>query len=96
MIEIESKEHFEEVISSNDCILVDYFATWCGPCRQMAPMLEDVDGPIAKLDVDENPELAQQYGVMGLPTLVLFKDGEEVDRMTGSQRKRDIESFYQC
>lgn len=93
--EVNSKEEFEQAIS-NKCVIVDFFANWCHPCKQMAPMLEDVDAPVVKVDVDENPELAQEHGVMGLPTLSLFQDGEEVDRMTGSQRKRDIESFYQC
>lgn len=93
MTEIHSKQDFEQAIQ--DCVIVDFFATWCGPCRQMAPMLEDANARVVKLDVDENPEIAQKYSVMSLPTLVLFNDGEEVKRLTGLRSKGDIESLYQ-
>jgi len=94
MKEISSKEEFEEVISEG-CVLVDYYANWCGPCRQIAPMLEQISGDVVKVDVDANPEIAQQYNIQSLPTLVLFSNGREVERLVGVQSKGDIESLFQ-
>ena len=78
-----------DVLQSGLPVLVDFYADWCGPCRAMAPAVEqlasELDGKVivGKLDVDENQELAIQYGVMGIPTLGLFRDGKLVDRMVG-------------
>ncbi|ALC89747.1 thioredoxin [Bacillus sp. FJAT-18017] len=77
-------------------VLVDFWATWCGPCKMIAPVLEEIDGEIGdkvkivKLDVDENPETASQYGVMSIPTLLLMKDGEVVDKVVGYQPKENL------
>lgn len=74
-------------------VLVDFFATWCGPCKMMAPVIDELAGEyegkakIGKLDVDENNQTASQFGVQSIPTLILFKDGAEVDRMIGFQSK---------
>ena len=74
-------------------VLVDFFATWCGPCKMLAPVIEELAGEyegkvkIGKLDVDDNPEAAGKFGVQSIPTIIIFKDGQEVDKMMGFQSK---------
>tara|TARA_Y100000746_G_scaffold73034_1_gene61093 strand:+ start:142 stop:456 length:315 start_codon:yes stop_codon:yes gene_type:complete len=85
----------QDTIQGNDLVLVDIWAPWCGPCLALAPVLEEVakENPnivVAKLNQDENPGTAQNYGVMGLPTMLLFKNGELVDRLIGNQPKPAI------
>lgn len=78
-----------DVIQAEKPVLVDFWATWCGPCLMIAPILEEIAADytqkvtIAKLDVDANPATPAQFGVMGIPTLLLFKEGEAVERITG-------------
>lgn len=87
---------FEETINSGDLVLVDFFATWCGPCKMLGPILEEISGElpagraIAKLDIDENVPLARKFGVMSVPTMVFFKDGKALGKMIGLQEKQDI------
>ena len=81
--------------------LVDFWAPWCGPCRMIAPILDELAGElkekarIVKINVDENPAVASQYGVMSIPTLLLFKDGKKVDQKVGGQAKPQLKTFIE-
>ena len=88
-----------EVLMSPGSVLVDFWAPWCGPCKALAPKLEEIanegqtEARIVKVNVDENPSLAASYGVRGLPTMVLIKEGEEIERLMGNQSKDAILEF---
>lgn len=97
MEKVFNSENFDaEVIGSSKPVLVDFFATWCGPCKMMAPviekMAEEYDGKavIGKLDVDESMDIAGRYGVMNIPTLIIFKDGQIANKFVGLQSKNDL------
>ena len=78
---LENKEQFNELIK--DKVLVDFYAEWCGPCKMLAPNLEKLDYNILKVDVDKFQDLAISYGVMSVPTLILFKGGKEINKSIG-------------
>jgi thioredoxin 1 len=88
-----------DVIQSNQPVLVDYWATWCGPCKMIAPILEEVAGEyagrltVAKVDVDANPDTAAKYGIRGIPTLMLFKNGQAAATKVGALSKSQLTAF---
>lgn len=90
-----TENNFEEKIA-NGVTLVDFFATWCGPCKMLSPIIEDIaaecDGSFAvyKVDIDEAQDIAMDYGIMSVPTLIVFKDGAEAERMIGVRPKAAI------
>ena len=89
---------FEDVVlKSEKPVLVDFWATWCGPCRMQGPIIDALAAEgynVGKLDVDENPDIARRYNVMSIPTLILFKNGEEVQRFVGVQTKEKLASLF--
>lgn len=95
MVSVTDTSFENEVLKSNQVVLVDFWAPWCGPCRMVAPVLEDIGKEyakvkIVKINVDENPVLASQYGVMSIPTMIIFKDGKMVDKFVGALPKPAI------
>jgi len=97
-VEITSVNFQGEVVESDVPVLIDFWAEWCGPCRMIAPAIEELAGEyagrvkVAKLDVDAEPGLASRYGVLSIPMIALFKDGEMVERVVGARPKDRIVS----
>lgn len=91
-----NKNNFQnEVMNSDKTVLLDFWASWCGPCRMVAPIVEEIaserpDIKVGKVNVDEQPELAGQFGVMSIPTLVVMKNGKIVKQATGARPKSEI------
>ena len=91
MKQLEKNEKLEDLIKTG-VYIVDFYAIWCGPCKMIAPFLEEIDNNnVISVDVDEHTDLASSFGVMSVPTLIYFKDGEEVKRTSGFQSKEMIE-----
>ena len=96
MLQHFSTASFDEAIAGDKPVLVDFFATWCGPCRMIAPSVEKVAAEfegsaiVGKVDVDEEPALAQRFGVMSIPTLIVLKGGKVVEQAVGARGQADI------
>ena len=99
-IKFNSENFEEEVLKSEKTVLVDFYADWCGPCNAMAPVIEELakelEGKVkvGKINVDENPDIAVEYNVMSIPTLIVFKNGKEEKRLVGLRNKEELINLF--
>jgi thioredoxin 1 len=93
-VHVESVEQFSTVTTNYDVVLVDFYADWCGPCKMLEPTIEAIaqktDAAVAKVDVDQHQGLASQYGVRGVPTLLVFADGKQVEQVSGVRDESNL------
>ena len=95
-LKLNSENFKKEVLNSSEPVLVDFYADWCGPCKMMAPVVEELAGElqgkakVGKINVDENQDLAMEYNVMSIPTLIIFKGGKEFKRFIGVRDKNEL------
>ncbi|MCC6346077.1 MAG: thioredoxin [Nitrospirales bacterium] len=98
VVELTSASWEQEVVQSSGLVMVDFWAVWCGPCRMVAPTVEELakeyDGKVkvGKLNTDENPDVASKYKIMGIPTLMFFRDGQKVDQIVGAVPKPQLKA----
>lgn len=96
ILNIKDSQFETEVLKSDKLVLLDFWAEWCGPCRALGPKLEEIAGEhadkvkVVKINIDENKETAQKFGIRSIPTMILFKDGKDVETLTGNLPKEDI------
>ena len=90
--ELNNNNFKEEVLDSNEIVLVDFWASWCGPCRMLGPIMEEVakETKVCKVNVDDEAELAEKYSISSIPCVIAFKDGKEISRSIGLKSKDDI------
>lgn len=99
VFEITEQNFEKEVLNSKDTVLLDFWASWCGPCRMLSPVVEEISNEyfdkvkVGKVNVDEQSELAQKFGIMSIPTLMVFKNGEHIDTKIGVRPKTEIISM---
>jgi thioredoxin 1 len=98
-VEVEGREHLDTLVADQEVVLVDCYADWCGPCKMMEPAIEAVaaetDALVAKVDVDRHQGLAGELGVQGVPTLVVYANGEPVERRVGAQDRATLETLVE-
>ncbi|GBE00190.1 thioredoxin-1 [bacterium BMS3Abin07] len=98
VLEVTSSTWDKEVLQANDLVMVDFWAVWCGPCRMVAPTVQELAKDYAgkikvvKLNTDDNPDIASRYKIMGIPTLMFFRDGEKVEQIVGAVPKPQLQA----
>ena len=102
VLNISDSDFDEKVLNDKNIVLCDFWAEWCGPCKQISPILEELSEElqenkitIAKVNIDENPETPSKYGIMSIPTLLLFKEGKLVSTQVGLQQKNELKSWIE-
>lgn len=98
MVEVLNEKEFDNIINENDKVLIDVYATWCGPCKMLAPIIEELaseidDYKFYKLDIDSSLVLAQQYGIMSIPTLLIFENGKLKSKEVGFKSKEELKNI---
>ena len=94
-----TNERFDELLAGEMPLFVDFYADWCGPCKMLSPLVKEIaaerEGSIAvaKLNVDKMPEIANRYGIVAIPALILFKDGEVIDKIVGYREKEELDAW---
>ena len=98
-VHVESADHLDELVAEGGVVLVDFYADWCGPCKMVEPVVESLaastSATVAKVDVDRHGALASRFGVRGVPTLVLFADGEQVEQVSGARGEAELRGLVE-